>query len=238
LKNIESIIWLKIIYTDVMHYIQKYILNILTHQEFARFSDMRPPRIDSNAYSYHLRALQKDKYVEKTDQGYRLAPEGLRYVDSLSFEDLKPRKQPKLITILALHDGAGSWLLAERKVQPYIGKLMFPSGKQHRGETREQQAVRELRENMALQTVPLVFRGTADVQISDTTGELITHIFGHVYEGQIKKSYLPPENDRFRYVWHDFSEVNNVSLAGTQDLYHALQKPGQFDLTIAAHLLQ
>lgn len=221
-----------------MHHIQKYILNVLAHKQFARFSEMRPPRVDSNAYSYHLRALQKEKYIEKTDAGYCLAPEGLRYVDSLSYGDLKPRKQPKLVVILALHDGSGNWLLAERKIQPYIGKLMFPSGKQHRGENRDQHAVRELNEKIGLQNVPLSFRGTADVQISDATGELLTHVVANVYEGQIKPGYLPPEDDRFRYVWHDFVDTEGVSLAGNQDLYKALQKPGRFDLAIATHLLQ
>jgi hypothetical protein len=51
----------------INHHIQKFILHYLISHEFARFRDLRPPKVDTNLFSYHLKLLQKSGYVEKTD---------------------------------------------------------------------------------------------------------------------------------------------------------------------------
>lgn len=60
----------------ITHHIQRSILGALMTREFARFRDLKPENVDTNLFSYHLKLLQRDKYVRKTDSGYTLAEKG------------------------------------------------------------------------------------------------------------------------------------------------------------------
>ena len=215
-----------------MHHIRRHILKILSGTKYARFRDMRPPNADSNVYSYHLRTLQSDGYVAKTAEGYTLATKGLQYVDGLRAEDYRPLEWPKIIVILALRNTQGKWLMAERKIQPYIGTVMFPSGTQRRGESPLQGFERKLLEITGLTDVPGTFRGQADIQIRDTAGELLTHVAANVYEAVLPPSVLGAETDRFRYVWSNFGEGRTKTMAGNAQLHAALEQPGVFNICI------
>lgn len=216
----------------IEHHIQREILDRLAHAAQLRFSELKPDGMESNIFMYHLKQLMKSGYVEKDDVIYRLAAKGLSYVDGLSARNQRPRPQPKLIAIIALSDGAGKWLLAERKIQPYIGTRMFPSGKQHRGETSAEHAVRELQEKTGLKGGELIHCGMADIQITDAAGVLLTHAAAQVYTGGVASGALPPESDRFRYVWHDFLSDEASLMPGTAELEEYLVRGEPFNIEL------
>ncbi len=113
------------------HHIQKYIVGVLIHQKYARFRDLRPPKVDTNLYSYHLKVLQKGSWINKTEQGYTLSSKGLAYVDRVSIKKLNLRYQPKIVTMLVIQNSDGDVLLTLRKKQPYIDTWTLPHGKTH-----------------------------------------------------------------------------------------------------------
>lgn len=113
------------------HHIQKHIISVLIHQQYARFRDMRPPNVDTNLYSYHLKLLQKRQMVQKTDKGYCLDKAGLLYVDRVSLKSLNIRTQPKIITMIVLQNADGDVLLQKRAKQPHIDTWTLPYGKLH-----------------------------------------------------------------------------------------------------------
>ena len=113
------------------HHIQKHIIGVLIHQKYARFRDLRPPGVDTNLYSYHLKAIQKDGWVEKTLEGYTLTQDGLAYVDRVSLKGLNIRSQPKIISMLVVQNSDGDVLLMRRTKQPYIDTWTLPYGKTH-----------------------------------------------------------------------------------------------------------
>jgi len=113
------------------HHIQKHILGVLMHMKYARFRDMRPPKVDTNLYTYHLNILKKRGFVIKTDDGYCLGREGLSYVDRVSIKSLKVRTQPKIITMIVVQNANGDVLLQRRTKQPHIDTLTLPYGKLH-----------------------------------------------------------------------------------------------------------
>lgn len=117
--------------TEVKHHIQKHILSILMHQEYARFVDMRPPRVDTNLYSYHLKLVQKNGLVEKTEKGYTLGLKGVLYVDRVSTQTVSIRRQPKIITMLVVQNSNGDVLLYRKKRHPFINQWNLPQGKLH-----------------------------------------------------------------------------------------------------------
>ncbi|HEX4662603.1 MAG TPA: NUDIX hydrolase [Candidatus Saccharimonadales bacterium] len=211
----------------IVHHIQRQIIEKLTYAPSLKFSQLKPAGLESNIFTYHLRQLITQKLVEKTDDGYTLAPAGLTYVDSLSFTNLKPRKQPKLVTVIALQNETGQWLLAQRKIQPFIGRFMLINGKQHFGEAPEIHAERELQEKTGLQ-IPLTRRGLADIQITNSNGTLLTHVVGHVYQGKANNASLPVDMDRFHYQWCDIKTLKDTDLMpGTREVIDELVRSSQ-----------
>ena len=84
-----------------MHYIQNKILYNLTLNEKARYSQLRPPEIESNHFIYHLKQLMIEKLVNKrTDGTYTLSSSGKAYVDRVSLSSFRLRSQPKIVTSL------------------------------------------------------------------------------------------------------------------------------------------
>lgn len=200
----------------IEHHIQRDIVNRLSRASSLRFSQLKPKELEANLFMYHVKQLMKMGYVQKAASGYELAPLGLTYVDGLSTTDSKPRKQPKVISILVLQNTQGEWLLGRRKLQPYIGRLMFPSGKQHFGESPEQHSRRELFEKTGLK-VPLKRLGLADIRITQN-GNLMTHVIGHVYSGNVSTGAEVPETDQHSYEWHRILPESHELMPGTAEL--------------------
>jgi ADP-ribose pyrophosphatase YjhB (NUDIX family) len=215
----------------IEHHIQKEILLRLSKAPSLRFSELKPEELESNAFMYHLKQLQAQKLVDKTEAGYQLSDDGLAYIDGFSFNTLKLRKQPKVISILAVRNTAGQWLLAKRKYQPYINQYMLPSGKQHLGEAPAQHADRELKEKLHI-NVPLKRRGLSDIRIY-RGDKLITHVLAHIYEGVVDDASLPPETHQFSFDWIKKDDKDYKLLAGTTQIMNSLEsEAGLFFLSL------
>jgi len=116
---------------NVTHHIQRFIMTHLMFHKYARFRDLRPPKVDTNLFSYHLKLLQNNAYVKKTSDGYTLDRRGLIYVDRVSGDKMHLRTQPKIITMLLVQDSRGRVLLQRRQKQPYTDTWTLPYGKLH-----------------------------------------------------------------------------------------------------------
>ena len=88
--------------TRNMHWIQRHILELLMTHSTMRFSELRAEGVESNLFQYHLRHIIRKGLVEKSGEGYRLAPAGLYYADRFSPIYKGERPQPKIITIVEI----------------------------------------------------------------------------------------------------------------------------------------
>lgn len=209
-----------------LHHIQKHILRVLTHQKWARFRDMRPPRTDSNLYNYHLKLLLKSGMVEKhADKGYRLSPVGLRYVDHVSLERFEPRWQPKLITKLFIQDEQGRILLWPKYKQPFIGTWSLPSGKVHYDDPSVRAAVlRELSYVINGEPSELHHRGVIEINTM-VAGDLVTHVLEHVFSATIDVSTLIHP----QVSWMTLDELANAECSpGTHEAIELCRVKGPF----------
>lgn len=199
-----------------MHHIQKYILLTLIHTKYARFRDMRPPKVDSNAYSYHLKALVREGYIAKLDSGYTLSPAGLFYVDHISLQNLEPRKQPKIITITVLRDARGNILLYRKPRQPFIDCWMLPYGKTHLEDLELQSAAkRELAEKAGIEDIKLTHLGDSYIHVGNS-GQIISSVLAHVFTGQISNSQCEGNDNT---IWIDLNERNDLPMGpATQEV--------------------
>ncbi|KKW04843.1 MAG: NUDIX hydrolase [Candidatus Saccharibacteria bacterium GW2011_GWC2_48_9] len=165
---------------EINHHIQKHIISVLLYQKIARFSELRPPRTDTNLFSYHLKLLQKNTFVEKIERGYTLSPRGLSYVDRVNADKLFVRRQPKIITMLLVQDGYGNILLQRRTKQPYIDTWTLPYGKVHIDDNSVfDGAVREVVEKLGLEIVAPRHVGDAYIRVR-ADGMILSSTLAHV----------------------------------------------------------
>ncbi|MBW4061541.1 NUDIX domain-containing protein [Candidatus Saccharibacteria bacterium] len=178
-----------------MHQLQQHILSQLIRHSSRRYAELKPTEVEGNLFMYHLRSLMKAGWVTKRADGrYELTPEGLRYADSLSLKTFTPRAQPRMVTLLVCRNATGQYLLLKRKRQPMIGKINFPYGKIHLGESIGQAAARELKEKTGL-SAGLTHRG--DGYITTFIGdEPVSQIFFHLFiASQIHGQLVPSSAD-------------------------------------------
>lgn len=167
------------------HYIERKIVHVLMFAEYARFTDLRPKGVDSNLFSYHLKALIKQGYVSKEPQGYTLSHKGMQYVDRISATGMKLRTQPKIITMLFIQRPDSHVLLQRRGKQPYINTWTLPYGKLHIDDTSlESAAIREAEEKLGYTTTTVSHLGDCYIRvmhdglIENTT---LTHVLALPY---------------------------------------------------------
>lgn len=166
----------------VNHHIQRFILDVLMYRETARFRDLRPPRTDTNLFSYHLKSLMKADMVTKTEDGYTLSKRGLSYIDRVSVEKKVIRTQPKIITMLLVQNSEGDILLQRRDKQPYINAWTLPYGKLHIEDTSlEQAARREAKEKLGRDNQEVIHAGDCYIRVK-VGNEVVSTTLAHVYK--------------------------------------------------------
>lgn len=166
----------------IEHHIQKHIIGVLLYQKYARFSELRPARTDTNLFSYHLKMLLKNNYLEKTESGYTLSLKGLSYVDRVSTtQKLSIRSQPKIITMLVVQNADGDILLQRRQKQPHIDTWTLPYGKLHIEDASVRRAAqREAFEKIGIPNAPVEHAGDCYIRLvnnTETVAATLVHVF-------------------------------------------------------------
>lgn len=146
----------------MLHHIQKGILDNLATAHSSRYSDLKPPDMDGNIFSYHLKLLLTDRYVLKNDDGlYVLSPKGKDYVVH-RYEN--PLLQAHSIFLIVLRRG-DQWLLRERLVQPLLGMSGFIHGEPIANESVIETAERRLHDKTGIK-ITLHIHSSGLVRIS------------------------------------------------------------------------
>ncbi len=148
-----------------------------------RFSELRAEGVESNLFQYHLRHVIRKGLVEKSGDGYRLAPAGLYYADRFSPEFKGERPQPKLITIVVVRNGDGQVYVQQKPRQPWLGDYHLPAGKIHTGESTNEAATREFAEKTGVHVENLHFRCLMHVRVFER-GDIISDYFGFIFAGE------------------------------------------------------
>ena len=166
---------------SVNHHIQKSILDVLMYKKVSRFRDLRPAKVDTNLFTYHLNSLVKSGMVDKVEGGYALSATGLSYVDRVSTENKTIRTQPKIITMLVIQNGEGDILLQRRTKQPYIDTWTLPYGKLHIEDLSAKEAAqREALEKLGLDNQEMEHAGDCYIRVhagEDLLSTTLAHVF-------------------------------------------------------------
>lgn len=176
----------------IEHNVQRQILRLLGRYEHARFTDIKPPELENNAFQYHLRQLIAAKLVRKnTDGTYEITPEGKQefIVSHLSKTEL--HEQAHAIFLCALQDD-DKWLVARRKVQPEMGLTGFIHGEALIHEPLLMTAAQRFRDKTSL-TASFTIKGAGYIRIFKN-GELssfvhATLLYADSYSGTLETEY-------------------------------------------------
>lgn len=167
-----------------MHYIQRKIITLLMRTPTVTYAQLRPKGVESNHFAYHLEQLVKTGLVSKQDRAYSLTATGLALVDRVSHKDISVRKQPHIVTTIAITNGKGEMPLFKHMFQPYLGLIGFPQGRLHYEERLPEAATRELSEKVGLQGIPLKLRGIVYIYTTKQD-QVISKIAAHVFSGSV-----------------------------------------------------
>ncbi|MBI3983893.1 NUDIX domain-containing protein [Candidatus Microgenomates bacterium] len=221
-----------------MHRLQRHILHKLVINQSAPYSRIKPPSVEGNLFTYHLRHLiSEDLVVKRVDGKYELTSAGKRLAEGISLETMTPRRQAKIVTLIACRDQQSRWLLYRRKRQPLIGMVGFPYGKIHHDEQVATAANRELQEKTGL-TAKLTHRGDGYITISQGD-EIISQILFHLFYGEDPTGKLRPENKVGKPYWQKLESYRDPMLMPSmKDLITAIDAdtPGRFFCELAYNL--
>ena len=152
---------------------------------YARFRDMRPPKTDTNLYSYHLKLLHKKGFVDKDDHGYKLGLPGIKYVDRINAETARPSVQPKVITMVVIQNGYGGVLMYRKQRQPFIDRWTVPFGKVHNTDASiAAAAYREMQEKVGNVELAVQHVGDCYIRVMHENEVFISTLV-HVFYGQV-----------------------------------------------------
>ena len=216
----------------IEHNIQRQILRLLGHYECARFSDIKPPELENNAFQYHLKQLMAAKLIRKnTDGTYEITTEGKQefIVSHLSKTEL--HEQAHAIFLCALKDG-DKWLVARRKVQPEIGLTGFIHSEPIAEEPLLVTASKRFRDKTDL-SANFTVKGAGYIRIfkDDELSSFVhaTLLYADSYSGELK-----PEYHTSSHAWMNPAELQDALLIPSMPhLFDVLAEkaPPFFDIT-------
>lgn len=133
-----------------IHPVQGKILRDLLFKTKARFSHLNSKNLENDHFSFHLSKLVELGLVEKTkDKFYFLTANGREFANRFDTEKIIIEKQAK-VSVLLIPTKGNKYLVQKRLKQPYFGFYGFVSGKIKWGETLNEAALRELKEETNL----------------------------------------------------------------------------------------
>lgn len=186
--------------TSNMHFIQRRIITTLAKSAPLRFSQLMPPGMPNNTFSYHLKKLLEKEYIRLEADGYHATRKALKTVH---FEQAQGARKigPRTISMIYITNKKNQVLLVKRNNQPFKNLYGIPSGLIHHNETLQEAARRELFEKTTIEIqedLPLVhvldFR-YLEAESRDTFVHAIAFIYRVKYEGV--KSILEGQETRY-----------------------------------------
>ncbi len=206
-----------------MHRLQQRIIGKLMMNPPLRYSDLKPKLTEGNLFTYHLKKLINDGLVRKSGDRYELTATGKLRADRISLATFSEPMQPKIVTIIIGQNGRGEQLLYRRDREPFRGKVGFPHGKVHLGETIFQAAERELREKTGLAAS---FKHRGDVYaITFQDGDLVSQVLFHVFtatgfEGEL----ISKKTKAGQAFWRKIELLDQSLLSpGVNDIYQLVK---------------
>jgi ADP-ribose pyrophosphatase YjhB (NUDIX family) len=186
-------------YEPQLHQTQAIILRKLLFNKNAGFASLqKDTSLTSDHFTFHIKKLVDDGYVEKVSGGYSLTVRGKEYANRMDTDENEIERQPKVSIAITLErkgeNGQREFLFQQRKKNPYFDFWGRVGGKMRWGETIIEAAERELLEETGL-TADLSYRLLYHKRDFDkATGKLLEDkiflcVYANSYNGELNESF-------------------------------------------------
>lgn len=177
------------------HPAQIAILRHLLFTPQASFAGLqRGTALTSDHFTFHIKKLVEQGYVEKENTSYRLTQKGKEYANRMDTDENTIEKQPKVSVVITLERknerGEREFLFQQRKKNPYFDFWGRVGGKVRWGESVIEAANRELLEETGL-TATLSYKLLYHKRDFDkVAGELLEDklflcVYANEYKGEL-----------------------------------------------------
>ena len=197
-------------YEPKAHPAQVLILRHLLFTPQAGFAELQKATdLTSDHFSFHIKKLIEEGYVDKLEKHYKLSGKGKEYANRLDTDENEIEKQPKVSVALTLErigeNGQREFLFQQRKKNPYFDFWGRVGGKVRWGESIIEAADRELKEETGLEA-KFEYRLLYHKRDFDKkSGKLLEDklffcVYATEYSGELKESFEGGVN---RWMTHE-----------------------------------
>lgn len=214
------------------HFIQKDVINTLSQVDSANYSDIKPPQMDGNQFTYHLKQLIADKLVAKNPNGtYSLTQTGRAYLVH-RYEDQSKSAHSIFLIVLRYNDQI---MLRTRKVQPQLGYTGLLHGEPITTSTTEQAIADRTLHKTGLTVNRIKIHGSGLIKIH-VAGELQSFSHAIVAETWVDSlAGFQPEDETGTNLWTTENSLQQTDklIPSTADILHRINsgQSGWFDLS-------
>lgn len=226
-----------------LHKIQMLILRELLFNPNSRFTDLNIQGLSNDHFSYHIKVLIEQGYVEKTNSKYSLTVNGKEFANRMDTDDASIEKQPKVAVMIVAtkQDNAKKLLLVQKRTkEPYFGYSGFITGKIRFGEKILEAARRELKEESGLDCDEAVVKNLVhDHVVLENTGELVEDkMFFVIHIANPKGKLIDTPNGK--NVWITEEEFRNLEKKyyNEDEVYDISQKKENMNLVESTYVIE
>lgn len=212
--------------TDELHSIQARILRELLFNNGANFAVLNTEQVSNDHFTFHIKKLVREGWIEKIDKKYFLTQKGKVFAGTLDIDSLKIEKSGKVsvaITAKKIIGGKAHYLVQQRLKEPFFEYFGFINGKVRYGDTSEETALRELKEETGLSGEPIILCVYHKLR-GPSRHEIILDNFFFVYLIKEPKGKLidTPEGKNF---WKTEEEIRKLkTFPGFEDVLNIVVK--------------
>ncbi|MFC1649601.1 NUDIX domain-containing protein [Patescibacteria group bacterium] len=142
---------------DDIHEVQASILQELLFVNGTNFTSLNKLGLTNDHFTFHIKRLVDEGIINNTKGKYYLTQKGKSFASKLDVDNLVLEKQGRpsvAITARKVIRGKAHYLIQKRLKEPFFGYYGFINGKIRFGDTTEDTAKRELKEETGLAGKP------------------------------------------------------------------------------------